>query len=387
MSALDGIRVVELATMITGPLTGMMLADLGAEVVKVENPDGGDPFRSFRGGQYSPHFCAYNRNKKSVALDLRSEFGQRALDALVQHSDVLLDNFRAGVLERLGFPDARLRQLNPSLIHCSITGFGPTGPYVRRPAYDAVAQALSGMSSLMVDPQDPRISGPTVADNVTGQYACNGIVAALLERERTGVARRVEVNMLDATIAFMPDPFAYYTQMGLVSDPYLRARTSQSYVFKCADGKMLAIHLSSREKFWEQFQEALERPDLGKDPRFASRMSRIEHYEGIAGAAGRSFAEKPRAYWLGRFAERDIPFAPIHDVTEVASDPQVMHLDSFMRLEHPTEGPVTSIRRPVWFDGSRDDQPTVAPPTLGEHTDEVLRALGIAAPGEGPAGG
>src|SRR5271154_1983474 len=148
-SPLSGIKVVELTTMITGPLAGMMLADLGADVVKIENPDGGDTFRSFRGGLYSPHFCGYNRNKRSLALDLRSDFGRRAVEKLIARSDVMLTNFRPCVLDRLG-------ELNARLIRCYITGFGPTGPYAERPAYDAVSQALAGMSSLFVSPGDPR---------------------------------------------------------------------------------------------------------------------------------------------------------------------------------------------------------------------------------------
>ena len=374
---LAGVTVVELTTMITGPLAGMMLADLGAEVFKIESPEGGDLFRSFRGGLYSPHFCAYNRNKRSVALDLRSAQGKLALEKLVQRADVCLDNFRPGVLERLGFADARLAELNPRLIRCHITGFGPDGPYAERPAYDAVAQALSGMSSLFLQPEDPKVAGPTIGDNVTGHYACQGILAALLERERTGTARRIDVNMLEATLAFMPDPFAYYTQMGLVSDPFLRAHTSQSYAFRCSDGKLLAVHLSSQDKFWQQFVDTLERPDMRANPLFATRMLRIENYRAIHAQAAATFIQHPRAHWIERFAGRDVPFAPVYDVTEVVDDPQVRHLGSFFRLEHPTMGALTAIRRPVWLDGSRSDQPSEPPPVLGEHTAAVLSELGV----------
>jgi crotonobetainyl-CoA:carnitine CoA-transferase CaiB-like acyl-CoA transferase len=376
---LSGFRVVEISTMITAPLAGMMLADMGADVVKVENPEGGDPYRSFRGGQYSPHFCAYNRNKRSVALDLRDAGGKAALEALLRAGDVLLENFRPGVLARLGFDGPRLAELNPRLVHCSITGFGPDGPYKDRPAYDAVAQALSGMSSLLVDPDAPRIAGPTIADNAAGQNAAFGIVAALMERERTGCARRVEVNMLDSALAFIPDPFGYLTQMGIVSDPYLRARTSQSYVFACADRAMVAVHLSSREKFWTAFLDVVGRPDLASDARFRTRSDRIDNYEALRTEVSPDFAARPRGYWLARFERRDIPYAPVHDVSAVAADPQVIHLRSFFELEHPVQGSLTAIRRPIWTDGQREDQPRRAPPMLGEHTDEVLRERGIPA--------
>lgn len=377
MGPLQGVKVVELSTMITAPLAGMMLADMGADVIKVERPGGGDPYRNFRGGLYSPHFCAYNRNKRSVVLDLQVEGDRDVLDRLLTDADVLLDNFRPGVLDRLGLTDDAVRSLNPRLVHCSITGFGPDGPYAERPAYDAVAQALSGMTSLQVDPADPRIAGPTIADNATGQYAAFGIVSALLERERTGVGRRVEVNMLDSAIAFIPDPFGYYTQMGLVSDPYLRAHTSQSYVFRCRDGLMLAVHLSSHEKFWREFLAAIEREDLATDPRFSTRTSRIERYEDIARLLAPVLAGERRQVWIERFAHRDIPYAPVHDVTSVGSDPQVRHLGSFYRARHPSEGEIVGIRRPIWLDGQRDDQPLHPPPTLGEHTADVLAELGV----------
>ncbi|MCC7276503.1 MAG: CoA transferase [Alphaproteobacteria bacterium] len=375
---LDGIRVVELTTMITGPLTGMLLADMGAEVVKIENPDGGDPFRSYGGGQYSAQFCSYNRNKRSVALSLRTDLGRQALERLARRSDVLLENFRPGVLDRLGFPDARLVELNPRLVRCSITGFGGDGPYAERPCYDAIAQALSGMSSQFLDPRAPRLSGTTISDNVTGQYACYGILSALLERERKGVARRVEVNMLEATIAFMPEPFGYWTQNGEVADAYLRIRNSQAYAFRCADGKMVAIHLSSQPKFWLQLLDAIDRRELADDPRFATLEDRIANYEALLEEAGTAFARRPAPYWFERFTRFDVPFAPINDVTDVFADPQVRHLDSFMGLRHPTRGDLVSVRRPVFLDGARADQAAQAPPLLGEHTEEVLRELGLA---------
>jgi crotonobetainyl-CoA:carnitine CoA-transferase CaiB-like acyl-CoA transferase len=374
---LDGVRVIELSTMITAPLAGMMLADFGADVIKVEQPVTGDPYRNFRGGQYSPHFCAYNRNKRSVVLDLRDETGRARLTGMLEAGDVLLENFRPGVMARLGFDDARIKAINPRLVHCSITGFGPDGPYRERPAYDAVAQALSGLSSLQIDPANPRVSGPTIADNVTGQVAAFGIVSALFERERTGVARRVEVNMLDAALAFIPDPYGYLDQMGLVSDAWLRARTSQSYVFACSDARMLSVHLSSQDKFWQGFLKTMERPDLQDDARFATRALRIEHYDALAAIAAEVFRRHDRGTWLARLEQNDVPFAPVYDVTEVAADAQVRHLGSFFDLHHPVAGRLNAIRRPIWLDGQRDDQPAIAPPLLGEHTQEVLDQFGL----------
>src|SRR5262245_26647169 len=205
---LKGVRVVELSTVITAPLAGMMLADLGADVIKVEHPQGGDPFRTFRGEQYSPNFVAYNRGKRSIQLDLRADAGRSILLKLVARADVLLENYRPGIMEKLGLGDDVLTAANARLIHCSITGFGASGPYSARPAYDNVAVALSGIASLQLDAEQPQSSGPTIPDNATGMFACYGILGALYERARSGRGHRVDVNMLEAGIAFIPDPFA-----------------------------------------------------------------------------------------------------------------------------------------------------------------------------------
>jgi formyl-CoA transferase len=374
-AVLQGVRVVELGTMITAPLAGMMLADIGAEVIKVEHPDGGDPFRSFRGGLYSPHFVAYNRGKRSIRLDLRTAGGQEVLRKLLSRADILIENYRAGVMERLGLDHDALTTANPKLIHCSITGFGADGPYSSRPAYDSVGLALSGIASLLLDPDEPQASGPTIPDNATGMFACYGILGALYERERTGQGRRVEINMLEAAIAFIPDPFANHTQMGIHNDPLTRVASSHSFAFRCADGKLLAVHLSSQPKFWEGFLAALERLELAQDTRFATREMRIKNYVELTRVLARAVAKWPRADLMARLEVNDVPFAPVHSIPDVIDDPQVKHLETFRALRHPTEGTITAIRRPVRIDGRRDGSDLPAP-TLGEHTEAVLTELG-----------
>ena len=376
MTALKGIRVVELTAVITGPLAGQMLADLGADVIKIEHPDGGDMFRNWRGGLYSSQFLAYNRNKRSLSLNLRSGEGREVMLRLVETADVVLENFRPGVMERLGLGLEALRERNPRLIYCSITGFGEDGPYVHRPAYDAVAQSLSGVSSMFLDPDNPQLTGPTIADNMTGINAAYGILGALFERERTGVARRIDVNMLESSLTFMPDPWSNLMNGQIPQGPLARVKASQSYAMRWGDGKLLAIHLSSPPKFWQGVQNAFERTDLGTDPRFAEREGRIENYVELRDEFQKAAETMPRDHWLARLEAEDVPFAPVYTLPEVFDDPQIEHLDPFVSIAHPTEGDMSLVRRPIRFDGTREDQPLEPPPTLGEHTTGLLAELG-----------
>jgi crotonobetainyl-CoA:carnitine CoA-transferase CaiB-like acyl-CoA transferase len=375
---LEGVRIVELTTMITGPLAGQLLADLGASVIKVENRDGGDPFRHYHGGSYSGHFLSYNRNKRSITLDLRTERGKQILAQLIRRADVLIDNFRPGVLDRLGFSAETLAKENPRLIHASITGFGAHGPYRDRPSYDAVAQALSGVLSQFVEPEKPQPAGPTLSDNISGYYLAYGVLAALFERERTGKARRVETSMLEATIAFAPDAFINHKRFGLDIGPLTRVSTSQSYAFRCRDGGVIAIHLSNQPKFWQGLLNALERQDVAADPRFVDRSDRIRNYRELRDELAKTFLTRPRAEWEQRLEAEDVPYAPVLSPGEVFDDPQVRHLGSFYAVAHPTEGEVCGVNPPVFLGGARPG--TIAPPpTLGEHTDAVLQELGLSA--------
>jgi formyl-CoA transferase len=374
-SPLANIKVVEATTMITGPLAGMLLADLGAEVVKLENPNGGDSFRTFRGKDHSPHFLSYNRNKKSIALDIRSEQGKDVLLRLIRKADVFIENFRPGVMDRLGLGRAVLMKENPRLIYCAISGFGSTGPYKDRPAYDAVAQALAGTSSLFFH-GNPVITGPSISDNLTGMYASYGILAALVERDRTGRGRTVDVNMLEATMAFMPDPFLAHTMLGLPAEPFMRSRASQSYALRCSDGKLVSIHMSSQEKFWMAVLEAFGIPALANDPRFNTRAGRVDNYLELAQELQKVAGTAPRKQWMQRLEANDVPHAPVNSLPEVLTDPQVGHLGSFHEMQHPERGPYQAIRRPVYFDGSRDDQPLDLPPNLNADGERILRNLG-----------
>jgi formyl-CoA transferase len=366
---LDGLKVVEIGTVITAPLSASLLGELGAEVIKIERPEG-DPFRNFAGGNYSPQFRAYNKNKKSVVLDLSTADDRAKLTSLLATADVLVDNFRPGVLARLGLGDDRLQAINPRLIRCSITGFGSGGPYAKRPAYDAVAQALAGISSLFLDQSDPRPCGPTISDNISGMYAALGILAAVNERNRTGVGRRVEVSMLEASIAFIPDAFAL-SDGGVKVGPTSRVSASQSYALACSDGKVVALHLSSQPKFWEALCEAMDANELRASPRFAAHKDRFANYAALSEELASIFSRRTRADWMKRLEAHDIPFAPVNEIEEVANDPQVKHLDTFYRATASDGTQVRSINCPIWFDGERVE-PQTAPPLLGEHDKQTV---------------
>jgi crotonobetainyl-CoA:carnitine CoA-transferase CaiB-like acyl-CoA transferase len=370
---LDGVRVLEHGTFITGPAAAMLLADLGADVVKVEQP-AGDPFRAFRGGTYSPHYQTYNRNKKSVRLDTRQRDDLARFERLVAEADVYIQNFRPGVAEKIGAGEARLRELNPRLIYCAISGFGPDGPAAARPSYDTVAQAASGFLKLLVNPANPRVVGPALADAITGFYAAYGILGALYERERHRPerGRRVEVSMFEAMTHFNLDAFTHLFSEGEVMGPFSRPSVSQSYVLPCAGGDWIALHMSSPPKFWQGLAQAIEKPDLFDDPRFATREARIEHQSELIELLSALFRRRERAEWCRRLEALDVPHAPMYATDEVPEDPQAKHLQLFVDTAHPAGGRWTTVRSPVSFDGERALDLT-APPLLGDH-DELLRS-------------
>ncbi len=374
IQVLKGLKVIEQGTFITGPAAGMLLGDLGADVIKVEQPGSGDPFRAFKGGLYSPHFQTYNRNKRSITLDTRDAADREVFDALIAGADIYIQNFRPGVADKLGAGEKRLRALNPKLIYCSISGFGASGPSASRPAYDTVAQAASGFLGLLVNPENPRVVGPAIADALTGYYATYGALGALFERSRTGVGRTVEVSMLEAMAHFNLDAFTHFFQADEVMGPYSRPSVSQSYVLACADGKWIALHMSSPEKFWQGLAKAIERPALFADPRFATRDARIAHQEALIDLLGERFRTRPRDTWCALLLAEDVPHAPMYDTSEALLDPQALHLQLATSAEHPVMGLFRTVRSPVSFDGQRalDVRP---PPTLGEHNEEIRQAL------------
>jgi len=373
---LEGIRVVDLGSFITAPLAAQLLGDLGADVIKIERPQG-DPFRRSDGSLYSATFLAYNRNKRSITLDTTTAAGREAQLKIIAGSDVIIDNYRTPVLKKLGLDPDDLRKRNPRLVHCSITGFGSKGPYQARAAFDTVGQALSGLAGMMVDPDKPEAFGPTISDNVTGMYAAYGIMGALIERQRTGKGRRIEVNMLESSMAFMPDIFTNFTREGHAGGRRSRVMRSQSFVFACSDGKMLAFHLSTGEKFWGELVRAIDMEHLNDDDRFCKHVLRVKNYPALEEILKKRFLERTQGEWVERLSQFDVTFAPVNTIAEVVSDEQVRALGTMAAAVHPREGEVVSVETPLFFDGGRALETNKAPPVLGEHSREICAEFGI----------
>jgi len=369
---LSNITVLEMGTFITGPAAGMLLADLGATVIKIEQPKVGDPFRAFRGELYSPHFQTYNRNKKSITLDTRIAQDLAVFDALLADADVFIQNFRPGVADKIGVSESRLRALNPRLVYASISGFGTDGPDRNRPAFDTVAQAVSGFLRLLVNPVHRRVVGPALADATTGFYAAYGVLAALYERERTGKGRLVETSMFEAMAHFNLDDFTHYFSDNQVMGPYSRPHVSQSYVFECADAGWIALHMSSPPKFWENLATAVGKPDMLGLPMFASREARIENYENVVAFLAPIFKTRDRQTWCDTLRDLEVPHAPVNTSQEAIESDQAKALQLCIEDPDGPHGVFRTIRSPVTFDGERALDVT-APPVLGAD-DEALVA-------------
>ncbi len=373
--ALQGITVIELGSYLTGPYAAMLLADLGAEVIKIEEKSSGDPFRGWGKGGYNSTFCSVNRNKKSVALNLKAREGREILLNLAKRADVLIENFRPGVVQGLGLGYEVVRDYNPRIIYCSISGFGQGGPYRDLPGYDTIGQAMGGLLSLITDLKNPTPVGVSLSDHITGVFACYGILAALYARERTGQGQRVETSLLQATTSFVQEGAARYFATGVVPNRETRARTAQVYAFVAGDGCPFVIHISSPTKFWEGLIQAVGRPELRNNPQFRDRESRIQHYETLRQILSEIFATGSRKEWLERLSKYDVPCAPLYTLEEVFDDPQVQYLGMSVGLNHSKMGLIRLSGSAI----SLSETPInywLAPPTLGEHTEEILRELG-----------
>lgn len=374
-NALDGIRVLEIASYVTGPFASLLLADLGAEVIKIEQPGKGDPFRGWGEKLYSGTFCSLNRNKKSVTLDIRRDEARDILFKLASRSDILIENFRPGTLERRGLGYSEVRPLNPKIIYCSISGFGQKGPYRDLPGYDTVGQAMSGLLSLCTDPEKPQGMGISFSDHLTGIYACYGILAALVNRMITGEGQQVETSLLRASVSFISENAVRFFETGVVPRRAERTRTAGVFAFVDRDGRPFVVHLSSPEKFWRGLLEVVGKLDWAEDPRFQDRKGRTENHDALAEELQQIFRQGQRQEWLRALQEKDVPCAPLNTLEEVFQDPQVREYGFPVEVEHPRMGKVRMVGSGI--DLSRTPpQIRIPPPALGEHTEEVLGGLG-----------
>jgi CoA:oxalate CoA-transferase len=372
---LTGIRVLDLSQFLAGPYGSMILGDLGAEVVKIEIPEKGDGSREmpphFIHGQ-SGYFLSMNRSKKSVTLNLKSDAGRQIFYDLVRHADVVYDNFRPEILHRLKIDYDTLKAINPRIISCSVSGYGHSGPMRDRPAFDLVMQAMGGIMSY-TGPQggEPVRMGAPMGDLAGGIFAAHGVLAALYERERTGVGRRVDVALLDSQIALLIYRAVYYFLAGEIAEPAGSGHVSAVPIgaFKTQD-----IHIvidANGDKFWRALCVALERPDMADDPRFVDRAGRLQHVEELMAILQTIFLTRPGAEWLRRLDEAGVPSGPINTVDRALSDEQVRARNMVVEVNSNHYGKVNMTGSPIKFNDT-DDREFLAPPTLSEHTQAIL---------------
>jgi len=377
---LSGFRILDLTRIISGPFCTSLLADMGAEVIKIETPGEGDPVRAqgvIRDG-LSWYFANYNRNKKSVTLDLYSEEGKAVLRRLIAECDVIVENYRPGVMQKMGLGDEALKALKPDIIHCSINGFGTTGPYRDRPAFDFIAQAMSGFMSLNgADSQPPMRAGPPVSDLVAGMNGALGIVAALLRRERTGQGDSVSVSLLGSMIGLLSFQASNY-----FADGRLPARTGNDHgiaspygLFETADGQVAIA--PSNDVVYHKLLDALELSELRADPRFATNADRMRNRGAITEAIQTRTRQHTSAHWIERLNRFGVPCGQVLNLQEVFEDPQVQDQRMAIDVPHGDHGDVRMLGFPIKF-AQAEARPVQAAPALGADTRDVLLRFGFA---------
>jgi len=372
---LAGIRVLDLSRVLSGPFCTMMLADQEAEVIKVENPVRGDDARHIgpplRNGE-SAFFISINRNKKSITLNLKHPEGVKILKQLVRKSDVLVENFRPGVAERLGVDYPVLREVNPRLVYCSISGFGQTGPYRNRPAYNFTVQALSGAMTISGNPgDDPSPVGISLGDIPAGMFAAYAITAALYARETTGLGQYIDISMFDSLVAIMENPIVRYGMTGECPQPIGRYNPSITPfgVFNAADAPIVIA--AGNDKLWQKLCGVLNRSDLLKDPRFTTNPLRTKNAGALYAILTDILQKRSAREWLDLLVGQGIPAAPVNTVAGVFEDPQVEARGMLVHVKQPHAGDVTVAGSPVRF-SSYQNRRYLPAPQLGEHTQAVL---------------
>ena len=372
---LDGIRVLDLTRVVAGPYCSMFLGDLGADVVKVEQPDTGDDTRGwgppFAGGE-SAYFLSINRNKRSLALDLKSKRAVELLRQLVKVADVVIENFRPGTMQRFGLAEQDLRKLNPRLIYASLTGFGADGPMSDWPGYDLIVQAWGGLMSITGAPDgEPVKVGVAIIDLVAGLMLGKAVTAALFAREKIGVGQRIDTSLLEAEVASLINVGSNYLVGGKVPTRWGNAHPNivPYQNFKTADG-YLVIGVAS-EVIWKRFCQAIGRPNLTDDARFANNSLRVENRTKLIALLSEVFLQRDNETWFKLLTAAEVPCSPVQTIDQVFQAPQVLHRDMVMEIEHPTAGKVRMAGIPVKFSVTPASL-RLPPPLLGEHNEAIL---------------
>ncbi len=372
---LQGMKVLDLTRVLAGPYASMVLADLGAEVLKVELPGTGDESRGFgpfQNGE-SAYFASVNRGKKSVTIDLRTESGSALVRRLLRGCDVLIENFRPGSMARFGLDYARVQRENPQLVYASISGFGQTGPYAQRPAYDVIIQAMGGIASITGQPGGAPVRvGSSVGDLSAALFSVVGILAAWGRAKETGKGQQVDISMLDCQVALLENAIARYYVNGDVPQPLgSRHPTITPFqFFEASDGYIVIA--AGNDGLWRKLCSALGREELIGDARFADNAARTQHHAELEPLLQASFAEGSVAEWCEVLGAAGIPCGPIHDVADVCADEQVAARQMIVELQHPTAGAQKMPNSPLKFSQTPVELRQPAP-LLGQHTDEVLR--------------
>ncbi len=385
MPPLKRIRVVDITRAMAGPYCTMMLGDLGADVIKIERPGTGDdsrgwgpPFVGEPSSGYpgqSAYFLSANRNKRSLTLNLKAPAGQEIIRHLVEISDVLIENYRTGVLDRMGLGYEDLRQTNPALIYCSISGYGRTGPYQDKPGYDAIIQAEGGLMSI-TGPQEgpPSRVGVPIIDITSGMFAASAILAALVERGNTGQGQHVDVSLLDTQTVLLANVASSYLISG---DPPQRQGNAHPsiapYELFHAQDKGFILGAANQGQ-WEKLCQLIERSDLFKDPRFKDNQARVEHRQELNQILNQIFKNRSAGEWLSLLEEAGLPCGPINSIPEVFQHPQVLARELIQKVDHPQAGSISLTGFPYKLSRTPAEL-RLAPPTLGEHNHEILVEL------------
>jgi len=380
---LSGLTIVDLTRVLSGPYCTMLLADMGARVVKVEQPGRGDDTRAwgppFLAGE-SAYFLSINRNKESLTLDLKHEASRGLLDRLLARADVLVENFRPGTMERLGFGYDRVAARHPRLVCCSISGFGQTGPRSSEPGYDAVVQAEGGLMSVTGAPEGPPYRlGVAISDIVSGMFAAHGITLALLARERSGEGQRVDIGMLDATAALLTYQAGIYFATGTPPVPLgNRHPTIVPYeTFTAADGDFVVA--VGTDDQWRRFCDLIGAPELAGDARFAANSGRVRHYAVLRPLIAARLSTRPRAEWVERLKAIGVPCGSVRDIGQVLEDEHLKARDMIAEIDHVTAGLIRVLGVPIKL-SETPGAVRLPPPALGQHTQVILeRDLGMTA--------